>query len=221
MTVRTATPSVRSTSLQPLSLPSLLDGTRTTTLFRCDDPDDAGNGQRPDHDRTWWHRHRGGHRNCWRSSVAVYPQAGPAVLRAAAHGGRRRRRPLSRALPGRRRSGLLRRHRWRQDAQHRRQGGRHDADPTRPDPAGYDGHAQEIGPAGLACGCLLPRRRTTTYVDRRDLLAGSSGAWSTTYVADRDYAIYARTTEGRSAIRITKVAYATIRPCLISRAARC
>lgn len=51
---------------------------------------------------------------------------------------------------------------------------------------------------------------TTTFVDRRDLRASSSGAWATTYTATRDHAVFAATAEGRSATRITQAVYATI-----------
>lgn len=47
---------------------------------------------------------------------------------------------------------------------------------------------------------------TSVFVDRRDLVAAADGAWSTSYVADRDYAVQAATAEGRSPARIVRVA---------------
>ncbi len=51
---------------------------------------------------------------------------------------------------------------------------------------------------------------TRVYVDRRDLVASRTGAWSTSFIANRPYAAFAKTVHGRSRVVVVRVAYATI-----------
>ncbi len=61
---------------------------------------------------------------------------------------------------------------------------------------------------------------TRQYVDRRDLLATRSGAWSTTYVANTDYAVFATAAARRSPVSIVRAAFATISgPARVARGA--
>jgi hypothetical protein len=51
---------------------------------------------------------------------------------------------------------------------------------------------------------------TTAFIDYRDVTTSGSGAWATTFRADRDFQVYARSAEGQSARPVARVVYATI-----------
>lgn len=63
---------------------------------------------------------------------------------------------------------------------------------------------------GLRVDVLFRSAGTSQFVDRRDLVPNPDGTWATTYTADKDYQVYARTAEGASARPVVVAAYATI-----------